>query len=124
MALVSHVQTGLIHVERVRVFHDELAHAQQAGLRARLIAKLGLDLVPDLRQLLIAAQLAARDYSHDFFVCHAQAQVTAETVLEPEEVFAHYVPAARLLPYLGRIERREQHFLAADGVHFLAHDAR
>ena len=30
-------------------------------LGPRLIAKLGLDLIPDLRQLLVAAQFAARD---------------------------------------------------------------
>ncbi len=43
-------------------------------LGPRLVAKLGLDLVPDLRQLLVAAQLAAGDGGHHLFVRHAQAQ--------------------------------------------------
>ena len=59
--LVGDIQPGRVHVERVRVLHDELPHAQQSRLRPRLIAKLGLDLIPDLRQLFIAAQFAARD---------------------------------------------------------------
>ena len=59
--LVEDVEPGGIDVERVRVLHDELANAQQAGLRARLVAKLGLDLIPDLGKLLVTAHLLARD---------------------------------------------------------------
>ena len=92
-------------------------------LRPRLIAELGLDLIPDLRQLLVAAQLAARDDGHDLFVRHAQAQIAAEAVLQPEHVVAHDVPAAGFLPDFGRIQRGQQHLLRADGVHLLAHDA-
>ena len=42
-------------------------------LRTRLVAKLGLNLVPDLRKLLVAAQFLAGDIGHDLFVGHAQA---------------------------------------------------
>ena len=53
---------------------------------------------------------------------HAQAEVAAEAVLQAEHVVAHDVPAAGFLPDLGRIQRRQEHLLAADGVHLLAHD--
>ena len=122
--LVSGVQPGGVEIERVGVLHDELPHAQQSGFRPRLVAKLGLDLVPDLRQLLVAAQLAPRDRRHHLFVRHAEAQVAVEAVLEPEHVLAHDVPAAGFLPDLGRMQRRQQHLLPADRVHLLAHDRR
>ena len=120
--VVGRVQPGLVHVEGVRVLHDELAHAQQARFGPRLVAELGLDLIPDLRQLFVAAQFAARDRGHDLFVGHGQAQVAAEAVLQAEQVVAHDVPAAGFLPDLGRIQRGQIHLLPADGVHLLAHN--
>ena len=41
---------------------------------------------------------------------------------EAHELGAVVVPAARLLPDLGRLHDRHQHLLAADRVHLLAHD--
>src|SRR5262249_22495641 len=48
----------LIAVEGVGVLHDEFADAQQAAARARLVAVLDLEVVPELRQLLVRADLA------------------------------------------------------------------
>src|SRR5205823_1083454 len=97
-----------IDIERVRVLHDELANAQQPGLRPLLIAEFGLDLIPDLRQLFVAAQLAARNRRYYFFVRHPEAKIASEAIPEPEHVISHDVPAARFLPELSRIECREQ----------------
>src|SRR5208283_5216329 len=108
--------------ERIRVFHDELTHPQQARLGARLVAELGLNLIPDLRQLLLAAQLLARDVGHDFFMSHAQTKIGALAILEAKHVFAHRRPASARLPNFARIQRRQVEFLA-DLVHLLADDA-
>jgi hypothetical protein len=51
---------------------DELTDAGKAGLGTGLVAKLGLDLVTDLRELLVAAELAASDGGHDLFVGHGE----------------------------------------------------
>ena len=116
------VQPGAVDVKRVGVLHGELAHAQQPTLGTRLVAELGLDLVPDLGKLLVAAQFLARDVGHDLFVGHAQTEVGAFAILEAEHVVAHHAPTAAGLPDLARIQRREVELLA-DGVHLLAHDA-
>ena len=118
---VALVQAGGVDVEGVGVLHRELAHAQQAGLGARLVAELGLDLVPDLRELLVAAQLVARDGGHDLFVGHAQADVGALAVLEAEQIVAKDGPAAALLQRSRGNQRREEELLA-DLVHLLADD--
>src|SRR5829696_4766547 len=52
------VEPFLIAVERVRVLHDELADAEEAAARARLVADLRLEVVEDLRQLLVRLELA------------------------------------------------------------------
>ena len=98
MQVVALIEPFLVQVEAVAVFHDELAHAHQAGLGPRFIAKLGLDLVPDLRQLLVAAQLAARNRGHDLFVRHAQAKIRALAVFQAKHVVAHARPAPALFP--------------------------
>ena len=98
MLVVGDVEAGVVDVEGVGVLHDELADAKEAGFGAGLVAKLGLDLVPDLGELLIAAQFVAGDGGHDLFVGHAEAEVGAFAVLEAKHVFAHDGPAARLLP--------------------------
>ena len=121
MQVVAAVQARGVDVEAVAVLHDELAHAQQAGLGPRLITELGLDLVPDLRQLLVAAQLVARDGGHHLLVRHGEAQLRALAVLQAEHVVAHSGPAARLLPEFGGVQRGEQELLA-DPVHLLADD--
>ena len=89
MLVVAGVEAGVVDVEGVGVLHDELADAQQAGLGAGLVAELGLDLVPDLRELLVAAELVARDGGHDLFVGHGEAELGAFAVLEAEHVVAH-----------------------------------
>ena len=98
MQIVAFVEPFLVQIEGVAVLHDELPHAQQACLRSRLIAKLGLDLVPDLRQLLVAAQLAARNRRHDLLMRHAEAEIGAFAVFQAEHVVAHARPAATFLP--------------------------
>ena len=123
MLLVSRIEPGRIDIERVGVLHDELPHAQQPGFRTRLIAKFRLDLIPDLRQLFIAAQLPSRYDGDDFLMRHAQAEIAIEAVLEAEHILPHHIPAARFLPDLRRMQRRQQHLLTADPVHLFAHNS-
>jgi len=96
-------KTGGIDVEGIRILHHELPHPQQARLRPRLIAKLGLNLIPDLRQLLVAAQFLASNLGHVLFMRHAQAKVGALAVFQPEKIVAHHRPAAARFPKLARM---------------------
>src|SRR5262249_52306325 len=123
VALEGRVEAGGVEVERVGVLHHELAHAQEARLRARLVAELRLELVPDLRQVAIAADLG-RDLREDLLVRHAERVLRALAVLEAEHLLAHHLPASRALPELRRVERGERALLAADRVHLAPHDAR
>ncbi len=119
--VVALVQPFLVQVEAVAVFHDELAHTHEAGLWPWFIAKLGLDLVPDLRQLLVAAQFAARNGGHDLFVRHAEAQIGALAIFQAKHVFAHACPAAAFFPgFFGQQGRQVE--LLPDLVHLFAHD--
>src|SRR6266851_5730997 len=120
--VVGDVQACLVDVKRVGVLHEELTDAQEAGLGARLVAELRLDLVPDLRELFVAAKLLAGDVGDDLFVSHGEAEFGALTVLQAEHVVAHAGPAAASLPDLFGIDRGKEELLA-DAIHLLAHDA-
>ena len=101
---------------------SELARAQDAALGAGLVAFLGLDVVPELRQLPVGADLAGREPGDGLFVGHGQRHVGAPAVLQAEHFVADVGPAPALLPDLGRLQHRHEHLLAADRVHLLADD--
>ncbi len=121
MLLIGNIQAGGVDVERVRIFHHELPHPQQTRFGARFVAEFALNLVPDLGKLLVAAQLFARNLSHGLFVRHAQTQVGALAVFQPEHVVAHHGPASAGLPQFPRMNGRQVEFLP-DLVHFFADD--
>ena len=120
--LVAHLERLVVDVEAVGVLHEELARAQDAALGARLVAFLGLDVVPELGELPVGVDLARRQPGDDLFVGHGQRHVGAPAVLEAEHLFADVVPAAALLPDLGRLQHRHEHLLAADSIHLFTDD--
>ena len=122
MLLVTCVEPLGVDIKRIRVFHREAPDAHQAGFRPRLVAELRLNLIPDLRQLFVTAQLAPRNRGHHLFLGHAEAQVPSGPVLEPEHVVAYLIPASALPPELGRMQFGQEKFLRADRVHFFPDD--
>ena len=124
-ALVSRV--GLLKgrrvgIERIGVLHQEFARAEHARARPRLVALLGLDLVPDLRQVAVRPDLTRGEPRDHLFVGHAEAHVAAVPVLQAEHLPADRLPPAGLLPELGRLEHGHRDLLATDRVHLLADD--
>ncbi len=122
MRFVAAVQSVEVDVERVRVLHDELAQPQQPGLRPRFVAELGLDLVPDLRQVLVGTDLLAGDIGEHFLVSHAEAQIPVGTVLEAKHVVAHVVPSSGFLPEIRRVQRRQKKLLRSGRIQLFADD--
>ena len=122
MLLVALVEPRPVAVERVRVLHHELAHADEPAARARLVAELRLEVVDDHRQLAIAADEVAGELGDDLLVGHRDDRVAARAVLEPDHLVADLVVAPALLPQLGGMHDRHLHLLAADPVDLLADD--
>ncbi len=120
MELIRALEAVRINVERVRVLHDELAGAEHPGAGPRLVALLGLEVVEDLRQVAVRADLA-RDVPGDvLLVAQREHEVGAAPVLELEDLVD--VVAAGAPPGLGRLDHRHQHLHRADRVELLADD--
>ena len=109
-------------VERVRVLHEELAAAQDARPRPRLVPVLRLDLVEDHRVVLVGGVLALDELGEQLLVRGAEQVVAALAVLEPEDVGPVLGPAAGGLVGLAGQQRGQVDLLGADGVHLRAHD--
>jgi hypothetical protein len=90
-------------------------------IRPAFVPELGLELVPDLRQLPVRVQLK-RQGGEDFLVRHAKGEVGPLAVAQPEHLLAHDLPPAAALPDLGRVQARQQELLGADPLHLLADD--
>ena len=73
--LVGLGQGVVVQVEGVGVLHQELARPHDPEARADLVAELGLDLVEVDRELLVAAQLVARQVGDDLLVGRAEAEL-------------------------------------------------
>ena len=120
VALVGDVEARAVAIERVRVLHDELARAQDAGARPRLVALLRLEVVDAERQVAVGAH-ELRDVHRDaLLVRHREDHVGAAAVVQLEQLVD--LVAARAPPRLGRHEHRHEHLLRADRVELLADD--
>jgi hypothetical protein len=120
LQLVGRRQALLVAVEGVGVLHRELARAQDARARARLVALLGLDMEDHQRQAAVGADLAPHVQRHRLLVGQRQHHRRPLSVLELEQLLDPIAP--RLLPRLGGLQHRHQHLLAADRLHLLADD--
>ena len=120
--LVGGLLAFKVGVEAVGVLHGELADAQQTAARARFVAELGLEVVNAKRQLAVGRGDPLAEIGGDLLVGHGQHHVAAPAVLEPRHLRADRVKAARALPQIGGVDDGHQQFLAANAVHFLAHD--
>src|SRR6185503_8488536 len=98
-----------------------LAPAHQAETRPDLVAELDLDLEHVEWQLAIAAHVAAHDVGDDLFVRRTEAELAVVAVLDAQQLLAVLLPAAGLLPQLGRLHRRHVE-LDAVGLGELAAD--
>ena len=89
----------------------------QAAARARLVAVLGLEVVPALRKLPVALELA-RVEGERLLVGHRQDEPAARAILGVEDL--RDLVAAGRLPELDRRQHRREPLLRADRVHLLA----
>ena len=89
-------------------------------LRPRLVALLDLDVVPDLRQVAIAADRLRGVQRDDLLVRDREHELAIGAVAQVEDDVD--VVAPRALPDLRRVQHRHQHLLPADAIHLLADD--
>ena len=115
----ARLEPGRVAIERVRVLHDELAHAKQTPARPRLVSLLGLEVVPVLRELPVAPDLA-RVERERLLVRHRQDELAAQAVVHVDE--HRNRRAAGRGPELDRGEDRREPFLRPDRVELLTDD--
>ena len=120
--LVRSAHPTVVPIERVRVLHQELAHAQEPEPRTVFVAVLPLHLVQVHRKVAIGVQLLRHQGRHDLLLRRSEEQVAFVPVAEPEQDLAVEVPAPGLLPRVRGQQDRHPDLLRARGVHLLAHD--
>ena len=122
LGLVRGIQPRIVDVERVGVFHRELATPQQAGPRSGLVAVLVLDLVDRERQVFVAAVEVFHEQGKNFFVCGGQQVVGAAPVFQAKDAIAVLLPPPGGLIGLARQEGRKVHLLRARVRHLVTDD--
>ena len=79
--LIALIQTFIISVEGISVFHNKFTTSHQSKARSCFISVLCLDLIKIHRKLTVGRNVVANDICKDFFVCWAQAKLSAISVL-------------------------------------------
>ena len=113
------IEPFLVPVERVGVLHHELAHPQEAAARPGLVPPFRLEVVEDLRQVAVRAQLA-RVERDGLLVRQGEHERALGAIGQPEELGDP--DASRHLPQLAGVDDGHRHLLAPDRVHLLADD--
>ena len=124
-ALVGRVEAaGTVHghVKRVGVLHDELAAAQHAESRPRLVAELRLDLVEVQRQLAVRLDRGRQCLGDDLFVGRRQRVAVPAAVRQREQVVSVGDVAAGAGKELDGLQGGHEHLHRARRVHFLPDD--
>src|SRR5918997_1106668 len=96
------------------------SRVRRTPARGRLVPLLRLEVVEDLRQVAVGADLPGYVPGDVLLVAHREQEVGAAAVLELEELVD--VVAARAPPGLRRLDHRHQHLHRADRVELLADD--
>ena len=122
VASVRAIEPRLVAIGGVGVLHGELAHADQATARTRLITPLCLEVIDLLRELAPRADELAQQIGNDLFVGHRKDHVAISAILESAHLWADLVVAPRLAPKVGWVHHRHEHLLPVDGVHLFADD--
>ncbi len=116
------MQRFLGGMERVGVFHQELARAHHAKTRAHFVTEFGLDLIEVERQLFIRAQLIADQIGDDFFVRRAEHKRAIAAIDKTQQFRTVLLPAAALLPQFSRLNHWHRHLDSTGVVHLFTHD--
>ena len=86
------------------------------------VAHFLLDMIEVDRHVPVGTDLPATDIGDHLLVGGGQAVIVVVAVLEPEQLLAVVVPAARLLPQLGRLDLGHEHLDGSGPVHLLPDD--
>ena len=121
-AVVGEPRAGLIHVEGVRVLHQELAAAHHAEARALLVAELPLKMIKVLRQFAVTLDARAEDRGDHLLVGRAIEQLAFVAIGDAQHLGPVGVVAAGFAPEVGELQRRHQQLDGAGAVHLLADD--
>src|SRR3546814_2169253 len=88
------MQVFRVHVERVRVLHQEFARAHHAEARTTFVSELGLHPIEVDRQLAIAAEVLTEVMADHFLMRRTKAEVIHVAILEEQHLGAHLIPAS------------------------------
>ena len=120
--VVGNSRGRLVEVEGIGVFHQELAAAHYPETGPLLVAEFPLDVIEDLRQLAIGANVGAEDLGDHLLVGGPVKHVAFMAILDAQHFRAVGVVASALAPKIGKLQRGHQELDGTRAVLLLAHD--
>ena len=116
------VESLIVRVKRIAIFHDEFAAAHETETRAQLVAIFIGNLIQGNGELLVRRRVHVDEHRHELLMRRPHAIFAPVPILQAEHFLAVHRPAARFLPNFRRLHNRHRNLLRARLVHFLAND--
>ena len=113
---------GLVDIEGIGILHQEFTPAHHAEARALLVAEFPLNMIENLRQIAIGANVGAEDFRDHLLVGRAIQHLPLVPIFDAQHFGAIRVVTAALAPEIGKLQRRHQEFDRAGTVLLLPHD--
>jgi hypothetical protein len=120
---------GKVQVERIGILHEKFATTHQAEPGPHLVAEFPLDVVKVKRQVLVRADVTAKDRSDHLLVGGPIQHVALMPIPDAQHLLAIGLVTAAFAPKVCRLDGRHEKFdcpgsvllFAHDGAHFLQH---
>ena len=119
---IADVETFLVRVEAVPVFHVEFAHSEESCAGALFISELRLYLIEATGEVSVAMHVRLDDVCDDFFVRRRDDEAASASISNAKHILSHHLGSSRLLPQFHRLKRGHPKFLCARIVHLFADD--
>ncbi len=120
--VVGPARGRLIEVEGISVLHQELAPAHDAEARTLLVPELPLDVIENLGQVAIRANIGPKNLRDHVLIGRPVEQLALMPILDAQHFRAIGIVAPAFPPEVGELQRRHQKLDRAGAVLLLAHD--
>ena len=122
VSLVHLLQTFLVTVKAVAVFHCELTDSDQACSGTGVVTPLCLNLENQQRKTLVGINYASSKVCTALFMSHCKTHVAVLAVFEAGHFAVNTVETACLLPDIAGVYHRHKNFLGSNALHLLANN--
>ncbi len=122
MKFVSFIQSFLISIQSIRIFHNKLSSSDYARTWPGFITEFSLNLIPYLGKIFIGFNKISGKVTDYFFMSWCQNKSPVFSIFQTKHTFAKITVSSSLIPYFHGVQNWKLNFLCTNTVHFFSNN--